>query len=175
MSKGPGQADSPTPKVQPDPIIQPKETPQDHSNDEVPKRIFWTVPNFMKANDQAKNKGPLTPREKCKIVWHQFWDEIAYFGNVIQASISQAADGIPHYGQGWGAFGKRYLAPEGDQFTDSMLIYSVLPHALRQDRDIFARGTVRCGNASCMQHPDWWLREQIGAKRRSMHPKFLVN
>ncbi len=115
MSKRPGQADSPTPKVQPDPVIQPKKAPQDLSNDEVPKRIFWIVPNFMKANDQPENKGPLTPREKYKIVWHQFWDEIAYFGNVIQASVSQAAYGIPHYGQGWGAFGERYLAREGDQ------------------------------------------------------------
>jgi hypothetical protein len=31
------------------------------AKDEVPKRIFWIIPNFMTANDQPENKGPLTP------------------------------------------------------------------------------------------------------------------
>jgi hypothetical protein len=64
----------------------------------------------------------------------------AHFGNLIQASISQAANGLPHYGQGWGAFGERYAAQEGDQFTGSMLIYGVLPTVLHQDPRYFRRG-----------------------------------
>jgi hypothetical protein len=58
----------------------------------------------------------------------------------LQAGISQAADGIPHYGQGWGAFGERYLAQEGDQFTGSFLIYGLLPNMLHQDPRYFRRG-----------------------------------
>jgi len=128
-------------KVQPDPAIQPNEDPLNkHAKDEVPKRIFWIIPNFMTANDQPENAGPLTPAQKYNIAWHQFWDESAHFGNVIQAAISQAANGLPHYGQGWGAFGERYLAQEGDQFTGSMLIYGVLPNMLHQDPRYFRRG-----------------------------------
>jgi hypothetical protein len=131
------QADQPDPK--PDPKVQPH--PQDQeANDEVPKRIFWIIPNFMTANDQPENKGPLTPNQKYNIAWHQFWDMSAHFGNVIQAAISQAANSIPHYGQGWGAFGERYAAQEGDQFTGSMLIYGVLPNMLHQDPRYFRRG-----------------------------------
>jgi len=110
------------------------------ARDEVPKRIFWIIPNFMTANDQPENKGPLTPAQKYNIAWHQFWDESAHFGNLIQAGISQAADGIPHYGQGWGAFGERYLAQEGDQFTGAFLIYGLLPNMLHQDPRYFRRG-----------------------------------
>jgi len=113
---------------------------RDRTKDEVPKRIFWIIPNFMTTNDQPENKGPLTPAQKYDIAWHQFWDESAHFGNMIQAGISQAADGIPHYGEGWGAFGERYLAEEGDQFTGSFLIYGLLPNMLHQDPRYFRRG-----------------------------------
>lgn len=135
--------DSPQPKVQtdsddnPTPAVDPDNA---HANDEVPKRIFWIIPNFMTANDQPENKGPLTPKQKFNIAWHQFWDMSAHFGNVIQAGISQAANGLPHYGQGWGAFGERYLAQEGDQFSGSMLIYGVLPTVLHEDPRYFRKG-----------------------------------
>lgn len=119
------------------PVVDQKDK---EANDEVPKRIFWIIPNFMTANDQPENQGPLTPHQKYVIAWHQFSDRSAHFGNVIQAGVSQAADGLPHYGQGWGAFGERYLAQEGDQFTGSMLIYGVLPHMLHQDPRYFRKG-----------------------------------
>ncbi len=111
-----------------------------HAKDEVPKRIFWIIPNFMTTNDQPENQGPLTPKQKFNIAWHQFFDESAHFGNAIQAGISQAADGIPHYGEGWGAFGERYLAQEGDQFTGSFIIYGILPTVLHQDPRYFRKG-----------------------------------
>jgi hypothetical protein len=110
-------------------------------SDEVPKRIFGIIPNFMTANDQPQNRGPLTTKEKYSIAWHQFADPSAHFGNLVQAAISQAADGIPNYGQGWGAFGERFLAQEGDQFTSSFLIYGVLPQFLHQDPRYFRKGT----------------------------------
>jgi hypothetical protein len=133
--------DSPQPKVQTDADAKGAVNPQDReANDEVPKRIFWIIPNFMTANDQPENQGPLTAREKYNIAWHQFWDMSAHFGNVVQAAISQAANGIPHYGQGWGAFGERVAAQEGDQFTGSMLIYGVLPSLLRHDPRYFRKG-----------------------------------
>ena len=128
--------DSDPPKA--DPPVEPSK--RDHTRDEVPKRIFYIIPNFMTANDQPENQGPLTPKQKFTIAWHQFFDESAHFGNVVQAAISQAADGLPHYGQGWGAFGERFLAQEGDQFTGSMLIYGVLPTALHQDPRYFRKG-----------------------------------
>jgi hypothetical protein len=133
--------DSPKPKVESqdgaNPVVNPKDK---DANDEVPKRIFWIIPNFMTYNDQPENQGPLTAKQKYSIAWHQFWDLSAHIGNVIQAGISQAANGLPHYGQGWGPFGERYAAQEGDQFSGSMLIYGVLPSVLHDDPRYFRRG-----------------------------------
>ena len=126
-----------------DAAVKPAVDKKDQDNDaqdEVPKRIFWIIPNFMTANDDPENKGPLTTKQKYSIAWHQFADQSAHFGNLLQAAISQAADGIPHYGQGWGAFGERFLAQEGDQFTGSFLIYGVLPQILHQDPRYFRKG-----------------------------------
>jgi hypothetical protein len=140
--------DSPQPKMQADagnkPAVDPPVDPlEKEANDEVPKRIFWIIPNFMTFNDQPENQGKLTTKQKFDIAWHQFWDMSAHFGNIIQAGISQAANGLPHYGQGWGAFGERYCAQEGDQFTGSMLIYGVLPTVLHQDPRYFRKGRGR--------------------------------
>jgi hypothetical protein len=133
--------DTPAPKVQTDDAKKTSTDPQDkEANDEVPKRIFWIVPNFMTANDQPENQGPLTNKQKFNIAWHQFIDPSAHFGNLIQAAISQAANGLPHYGQGWGAFGERFAAQEGDQFTGSMLIYGIIPSLIHQDPRYFRKG-----------------------------------
>ena len=141
--------DAPTPKpdaveLAPDlspGVGSPAQPVQDReARDQVPKRIFFVIPNFMTQNDQPENQGPLTPGEKFNIAWHQFSDYSAHFNNLLQAAISQAADGIPHYGQGWGPFGERFLAMEGDQFTGSMLIYGALPTLLHQDPRYLRKG-----------------------------------
>jgi hypothetical protein len=117
-----------------------KNKQEKEAHDEVPRRIFWIIPNFMTTNDDPGSQGPLTTKEKYTIAWHQFADVSAHFGNLLQATISQATNGIPHYGQGWGAFGERFLAQEGDQFTGSFLIYGVLPQLLHQDPRYFRKG-----------------------------------
>ena len=137
---GTSKPDSPKPKVESQDGANPVVNQDKHANDEVPKRIFWIIPNFMTYNDQPENQGPLTSKQKFNIAWHQFYDLSAHIGNFIQASISQAANGLPHYGQGWGPFGERYAAQEGDQFTGSMLIYGVLPSVLHDDPRYFRRG-----------------------------------
>lgn len=145
QSPAPTQSPTYAPPKSGDPSKDASENKKDKDKDreaadEVPKRIFWIIPNFMTANDQPENRGPLTTEQKYGIAWHQFADQSAHFGNVFQAAISQAANGIPHYGEGWGAFGERFLAQEGDQFTGSFLIYGVLPEFLHQDPRYFRKG-----------------------------------
>jgi len=48
----------------------------------------------MTTNDQPENQGPLTPAQKYNIAWHQFFDESAHFGNLLQAGISQRQTGF---------------------------------------------------------------------------------
>jgi hypothetical protein len=109
-------------------------------NDENPKRILGIIPNFQTTNDVPENQGPLTPKEKYVLAWHQTFDFSAHLGNAFQSALQQASNGEPHYGQGWGAYGERFVAAEADQVTSSFLIFGVIPHLLKQDPRYFRKG-----------------------------------
>ena len=105
-----------------------------------PKRMFGMIPDFENTNDVPANRRPLTVREKFILSLHQSFDVSAHIGNAFQAALQQAANSQPHYGEGWGAYGERFAASEGDQITSSMLIYGVLPSILHEDPRYFRRG-----------------------------------
>jgi hypothetical protein len=105
-------------------------------NDENPKRILGIIPNFQTTNDVPENQEPLTPKEKYALARHQMFDISVHLGNAFQSATQQAANGEPHFGQGWGAYGQRFAASEADQVTSSLLIFGVIPHVLKQDPSV---------------------------------------
>jgi hypothetical protein len=107
---------------------------------ESPKRILGIIPNFQTTNDQDLHPKPLTSKEKYVLAYHQMFDISAHFGNLIQSSVQQATNGEPHYGEGWGAFGERFAAAEGDQYSSSFFIYGFLPAVFHDDPRYFRRG-----------------------------------
>jgi hypothetical protein len=56
------------------------------------------------------------------------------------ASAKQAGN-TPDYGQGWGAYGKRFGAVAADGFADIMIGGAILPSLLHQDPRYFYQGT----------------------------------
>jgi hypothetical protein len=108
--------------------------------EEPPKRMFGMIPDFENTNDTEANRRPLTVREKYILSLHQAFDFSAHVGDAFQAALQQAANGQPNYGEGWGAYGKRFAANEGDQISSSILIYGVLPSVLREDPRYFRQG-----------------------------------
>jgi hypothetical protein len=112
---------------------------------ENPKRILGIIPNFVSTNDTVANQAPLTVHEKYMLALHQMFDFSAHVGNLLQSAVSQATDGQPHYGEGWGSFGERFAASEGDQYTSSLFIYGVLPSVLHDDPRYFRRGSGSIG------------------------------
>jgi hypothetical protein len=109
-------------------------------NAENSKRILGFIPNFQTTNDVPQNQRPLTTKEKYILSLHQMFDFSAHIGNAFQSTIQQATNGQPHYGQGWNALGKRFLASEGDQVTSSLFISGMLPALLKEDPRYFRRG-----------------------------------
>jgi hypothetical protein len=132
----------------PDPPLQPanphtEQAAGKSSNQDLappPKRMFGMIPGFENTNDIPANRHPLTVREKYALSLHQAFDISAHIGNAFQAGLQQAANGQPRYGQGWGAYGERFAAAEGDQITGSILIYGVLPSILHEDPRYFRQG-----------------------------------
>jgi hypothetical protein len=132
-------------KAQSTPAPTPTPTPQgtqsgDLRNAENSKRILGFIPNFQTTNDVPQNQRPLTAKEKYVLSFHQMFDFSAHIGNAFQSTIQQATNGQPHYGQGWNALGKRFLASEGDQVTSSLFISGMLPALLKEDPRYFRRG-----------------------------------
>jgi hypothetical protein len=107
--------------------------------DDNPKRILGIIPNFQTTNDVPVERKPLAVKEKYALAWHQSVDISAHFGNAFQAALQQAANGQPHYGQGWGAYAQRFGAAEADQVTSSFFIFGFLPHVLHEDPRYFRR------------------------------------
>src|SRR5579871_4326697 len=105
-----------------------------------PKRIMGMVPNFQTTNAKASDVPSLTPKQKFILATHQSFDVSAHVGNLFQSTLEQAANGQPHYGEGWGAFGKRFAASEADQVTGSYLEYAILPIVFHEDPRYFRRG-----------------------------------
>jgi hypothetical protein len=147
QSNNPPQTDSSKPSVPPQPSSPPDNDstalPSDPSLAEPDKRMFGMIPDFENTNDIPANHRPLTVREKYILSLHQSFDFSAHLGNAFQAAMQQAANGQPHYGQGWGAYGERFAAAEGDQVTASVLIYGVLPSILHEDPRYFRQGKGR--------------------------------
>jgi hypothetical protein len=132
----PEKSDSPSADIK---LSNPQQT-NAQQDEEPPKRMFGMIPDFENTNDTAANRRPLTIREKYILSLHQSFDISAHIGDAFQAALQQAGNGQPHYGQGWGAYGERFAANEGDQISSSILIYGVLPSLLHEDPRYFRQG-----------------------------------
>jgi len=132
--------DPPAPSAANPPVSAAPEKPAAQDLPELPKRMFGMIPDFENTNDIPANRHPLTTREKYILSLHQAFDISAHIGNAFQAALQQAANGQPRYGQGWDAYGERFAAAEGDQISESILIYGVLPTILHEDPRYFRQG-----------------------------------
>jgi hypothetical protein len=105
---------------------------------EEKQRVFGVIPNFYVVYD--KHPVPLTTKLKYEIAFKAGTDIVSVLGDVVLASINQAAD-TPNYQQGWVGYAQRFGAVYADSFSNIMLGGAVLPSLLHQDPRYFYRGT----------------------------------
>jgi hypothetical protein len=110
---------------------------------EEKQRVFGILPNFYVSyeNDPA----PLTAKMKFKLALKVSTDPVTAAGVFLVASAKQAGN-TPDYGQGWGAYGKRFGAVAADGFSDIMIGGAILPSLLHQDPRYFYQGTGTTGS-----------------------------
>jgi hypothetical protein len=110
---------------------------------EEKQRVFGVIPNFYVSYES--DPAPLTTGMKFKLAVKVSTDPVTAAGTFLVAGAKQAGN-TPDYGQGWGAFGKRFGAVAADGFADIMIGGAILPSLLHQDPRYFYQGTGRTGS-----------------------------
>jgi Carboxypeptidase regulatory-like domain len=110
---------------------------------EEKQRVFGIIPNFYVSYES--DPAPLTTKMKFKLALKVSTDPVTAAGVFLVASAKQAGN-TPDYGQGWGAYGKRFGAVAADGFSDIMIGGAILPSLLHQDPRYFYQGTGTSGS-----------------------------
>lgn len=98
----------------------------------VNDRIFEVLPNYGTV-ETANTLPPLTSGQKFRIATASVFDWAAFPFNGALAAISQAKDDPKEWGQGWGAYGKRYGASFADNSIGTYMTVAIFPSLLHED------------------------------------------
>ncbi len=109
------------------------------SNSPKDDRIFWALPNLLTVEKGAELP-PLSTHQKFKLVGQGTFDpfEFAYMGLV--ASVNQAENSNPTYGQGLIGYSKRYGTAFVDNAIGNFMAGAIYPAALHQDPRYYQMG-----------------------------------
>jgi hypothetical protein len=105
-----------------------KPAPSGTSND----RLFYALPNFLSLENTGKVP-PLTTKQKFSVVARGSFDYVEFPWYAFVSAINQANDAEPAYGQGWGAYGRRFVTSYADGTIENFITSAILPSILRQD------------------------------------------
>ncbi|MGC2232046.1 MAG: hypothetical protein WBA09_11115, partial [Candidatus Acidiferrum sp.] len=83
--------------------------------------------------ETAKTLPPLTSREKFQLATAGVFDWGSYPFNAGLAAISQAKDDPKSWGQGWGAYAKRYGSSFADNSIGTYMTTAIFPSLLHED------------------------------------------
>ncbi|HEY3617815.1 MAG TPA: hypothetical protein VGK96_13475 [Candidatus Sulfotelmatobacter sp.] len=95
-------------------------------------RLFYTLPNFLSL-ETTRKLPPMTTKQKYAVVARSTFDYVQYPWWAFLSGISQAENSEPGYGQGWGAYGKRFATAVADGTIENFMTGAVLPSLLHQD------------------------------------------
>ncbi len=95
-------------------------------------RLFYTLPNFLTL-ERTKQLPPMTAKDKFKVVALGTFDYVEYPWWGLLAAINQADNSERAFGQGWGAYAKRYGTTAGDSMVENFMVGAVYPSLLHQD------------------------------------------
>lgn len=98
----------------------------------VNERIFEVMPNYGTVG-HAQELPPLTTGQKYRLATAQVTDYFAFPFNAGLAAIGQAENSPQSWGQGWGAYGKRFGASFADNSIGTYMTTAIFPSMLKED------------------------------------------
>jgi len=105
----------------------------------VNDRIFEVLPNYGTV-ENANALPPLTAKQKYQLATASVFDWGAYPFNAALAGIAQAKNDPKEWGQGWGAYGKRFGANFADNSTGTYMTVAIFPALLHEDPRYYQLG-----------------------------------
>jgi hypothetical protein len=105
----------------------------------VNDRIFEVLPNYGTV-ENAKDLPPLTTGQKFRLATAGVFDWASFPFNGVLSGIAQAKNDPKEWGQGWGAYGKRYGASFADNSIGTYMTTAVFPSLLREDPRYYQLG-----------------------------------
>ena len=129
-------------------------------------RLFYTLPNFLSV-ENAPNIPPMTTGEKFKVITRSSFDPVEFLWYGVISAVGQAQNSESAYGQGWGAYGKRYATNLADGTIEGYMTSAVLPSVLKQDPRYFV-----LGNGGFWHRTSYALSRLIVTRSDSGHSEF---
>lgn len=108
----------------------------------VNDRIFEVLPNYGTV-ETAKELPPLTSGQKFRLATAGVFDWAAYPFNAALAGVAQAKNDPKSWGQGWGAYGKRYGESFADNSIGTYMTTAIFPSLLHEDPRYYQMGKGR--------------------------------
>jgi hypothetical protein len=99
------------------------------------QRLFGFIPNFYVSF--VPDAAPLTSHQKLTLALHETLDWTAFVGTTVAATIDQATNAHPGFGDGGSGYAKRWAANFVDDRTGDLLSHYVFPSLFHQDPRYF--------------------------------------
>jgi len=131
-------------------------------------RMFYVMPNYLTVDNEAQAK-PVSWKEKFAMAAKGSFDPYEFTIVGIVAGIRQADNSSPGFGQGWGAYAKRYGTAFGDQVDGNIMVGGVYPTIMKIDPRYF-----RMGRGSFMHRFGYAIDRIFIARRDSGSHMFNV-
>lgn len=138
----PQQPDKPADKQEPDPPKGTEITGKSKLEKEtgtINDRIFTVMPNYGTV-ENATTLPPLSAGQKYRIATASVFDWFAYPFNGALAGIAQANNSPKSWGQGWGAYGKRFGSSFADNSIGTYMTVAIFPSMLKEDPRYYQMG-----------------------------------
>jgi hypothetical protein len=105
----------------------------------VNDRIFEVLPNYGTV-ENTNELPPISTGQKFQLATAGVFDWAAYPFNGLLSAIDQAKDEPKSWGQGWGAYGKRYGASFADNSIGTYMTTAIFPSLLHEDPRYYQLG-----------------------------------
>jgi hypothetical protein len=104
-------------------------------------RMFYVMPNYLTVDGQSVQ--PISWKEKFAITAKGTFDPYEFVIVGVVASIRQAENSYPAFGQGASGYAKRYGTAFADQVDGNLMVGGVYPTILKTDPRYFRLGMGR--------------------------------